>query len=495
MPYRQSLPVPFSRNAYESRSRPLSSQRLVNLYAEAAPEDGKSPIVLYGTPGQITFGAQSTIDTELGEPLKTEDGDALLLESSLPVYGMHVMGSTLFVVTGGQVSIMDSAGRFESIGDIGLNSSFVQMEDNGTETVILKSDGTAYIATTTSVTEITDPDYQLASSVTVMDGYHIFSKQKSGQFFISGLNDAANYDALDFATAEGRADDIVRVFADHRELWIFGKETIEVWYNSGNKDFPFERIQGAFIERGCAAKLSVAKEANTLYWLGDDLIIYQARQYLPERISTHAIEKALLEKDNIEDAVSFIYTQEGHKFYILTFPASGGTFVYDIATGLWHERESFDKNIWRACTHAFAFGKNLVGDCEVGLVSELVLDVYQENGETIRRIAQSPNMFAGNNRFIIDMLRIDLDAGVGLVGDHSLALDGDAIAMLSWSDDGGHTFSNERFASFGKVGEYKNRLVWRALGQSRQRMFRITITDPVKVAILGAYVDVRTGRP
>ncbi len=462
------MKLQFARNAYQSRSRPINSQRLVNLYAEANPPDSKEPLVLIGTPGLKLF-------ADLGDK---------------SINGLHVMKGTLFAVVGADVYTVNAAGIGTLIGDIGINEQRVEMEDNGTQVVILKEDGTAYVATTASVVQITDVDFRPASSVTFMDGYHVFTERDSQVFFISGLNDALSYDALDFASAESKPDDLVRVFSDHSELWLFGVETIEVWYNSGAADFPFARISGAVIERGCGAADSVAKEDNTVFWLGDDGIVYRADGYTPKRISTHAIEFAIAGYSTTSDAYGFVYDSEGHKFYVLTFPSNGATWVFDIATGLWHERESFGLNRWRVNSFAFNFEKNLVGDFENGKIYELDLDTYDENGEILQKIAVSAPLANENMRFIVDKFTLELDVGVGL----TLGQGKDPQVMMQWSDDGGYTWSNEYWRDIGKKGEYTTEVRWRALGQTRQRMFRTIISDPIKVAIQGAYIDIRMGK-
>jgi hypothetical protein len=62
----------------------------------------------------------------------------------------------------------------------------------------------------------------------------------------------------------------------------------------------------------------------------------------------------------------------------------------------------------------------------------------------------------------------------------------DPQVSLSWSDDGGHTFTPERAISMGEIGQYHRRCIWRRLGQSRDRVFRVTCKDPVRFAIIGA---------
>ena len=65
--------------------------------------------------------------------------------------------------------------------------------------------------------------------------------------------------------------------------------------------------------------------------------------------------------------------------------------------------------------------------------------------------------------------------------------------MLRWSDDGGHTWSNEHWRSMGGVGEYGKRVLWRRLGMTeklRDRVYEISGTDPVKIAIMAAELSV-----
>ena len=80
-------------------------------------------------------------------------------------------------------------------------------------------------------------------------------------------------------------------------------------------------------------------------------------------------------------------------------------------------------------------------------------------------------------------------------GDYISAVDAnsppgvDPQVMLRWSDDGGHTWSNEHWAAMGKIGEYNTRVFWRRLGMTlklRDRVYEISGTDPVKIAIMGA---------
>ena len=320
----------------------------------------------------------------------------------------------------------------------------------------------------------------------------IFNRATTGQFFISGLNDVT-FDALDIATAEGSPDDLVGIISDHRDLWLFGTKTTEVWFNSGNADFPFERIQGAFIEHGCAAAFSIAKMNNTVFWLGQDDkgkgVVYMATGYQPQRISTHAVEQAIQGYSNISSATAYAYQQDGHFFYVLNFPSAGTTWVFDSSTGFWHERVYNNAGTLerhRGDCYAFAHGKHVVGDYANGKLYELSLTTYTDDSVGIVRQRVSPHVTSGDRWIYYNSFQLDIVTGVGLDGTGQGT---DPQAMLQFSDDGGHSWSNEKWVDIGAIGQRKTRAKWNRLGRSRDRVFKITITDPVPVTIIGANLD------
>ena len=287
------------------------------------------------------------------------------------------------------------------------------------------------------------------------------------------------------------------LIVDHRELWLLGERTTEVWFNSGDVNFPMSRIQGAFIEHGCAATHSVCKLDNSVFWMGADDkgrgMVFRAAGYVPQRISTHALEYAIGQYARVDDAIGWTYQQEGHAFYVLTFPTANATWCFDASTGLWHERAYRDASNalgrHRGNCHMVFAGKNIVGDWESGKLYALDLDTYTDNGDAIPRIRSCPHIANDLKRVFYAALQIDMETGVGLTDGQG----SDPQAMLQWSDDGGFTWSNELWASIGKLGERKTRVRWRRLGKARDRVFQVTITDPVKVEIVGASLEMGAG--
>jgi hypothetical protein len=238
---------------------------------------------------------------------------------------------------------------------------------------------------------------------------------------------------------------------------------------------------------------------NTVYWLTSDErgygTVQRANGYSPQRVSTHAVEFAISQMSRIDDAVAYTYQQEGHSFYVLNFPTAQQTWVFDAATDLWHQRAWRDpaddtlKQDRVQCQMNFA-GETIAGDWETGKLYVLDLDYFTDNGDPIPRIRACPHLATPDYQWqFFHALQVDMQTGVGLTTGQG----SDPKAMLQWSDDGGYSWSNELWAPIGKVGERRARVKWRRLGRSRDRVFKVTVTDPVRVVMVGASAQVSVG--
>lgn len=461
--------LPFAIASYQHRALPVSAQRLINLFPETQPQTAKAPAPLLPTPGLRLL-------TDLGVG---------------PVRGVHVMGADLFAVAGGSVFRITPALAVTNLGAI-PGSGPVSLDSNGEDmAVVVPATGAGFVVSRTAgtVTAITDPDYQPASAVCVIDGYYVFAKQNSSEFFLSAINNPLSFNALDFADAEGAPDNLVAPVRVGRDLWLFGERTTEIWSNTGATDFPFLRVSGGFVSRGTSARFSIATRLGAAAWLGDDRVVYVASGVTPQRISTHAIEQAFAGYARVDDAVAWIYEQEGHAFYCLSFPSAGDTWCFDFAAGTWHERESERVNTWRVPLGCAYSGAVIGGDAVDGRLWRVDPTYAYEGAAQIIRVATGTSFHAEGKKVAFTRLNADFAAGVGLVSGQG----SDPQVWLSWSDDGGHTFSNEAARPLGAAGQYRTRVEWRRLGMARDRVFRIQWSDPVYTALIAANVDVEAG--
>lgn len=442
----------------EGRSLVWGGSKLVNAYAETGEGDSAAPFAIFGIPGLVTL---SSI-------------------SSYPVRGVHVMAEVLYAVVGVTLYSITSTGTSTSLGTV-AGTLPVQMADNGTQLAIqggaLNNQGYVLDSGTLYTNIANLPP---VSGVTYMDGYFVWTVFNSDQFIISAPNDGLTYDPLDVATVEGDPDNVVGVVNLQRELQFFGARTIEIWFDSGNASFPFERSPNAFIERGCRDRDSIVKIDNSVQFIGDDLIVYRLNGYTPVRISNHAIEFKIASASWFR---AFTYTMEGAKFYVLNTDV--GCWAYEMSTGAWAERKSLGLDNYRVSCAAVAYGNTVMGDGYTGKIYNPSLDVFTEDGNTIPIEIVLPGLETNRLRSTLYSFELYCETGIGT------SADPDPQILLSWSKDGGRTFSNQVGRSMGAIGEYLTRCIWRLGISYRQLQFKIQMPSLTKRYVISAYVDSR----
>lgn len=382
----------------------------------------------------------------------------------------------------------------ECTGTLETDTGIVQMETDGTHVMIVDPGKAGYYTSGTTLSKIVDPDFPIPSSLTFQDGYFIVTAKDSGRFHISPLNSpGGDWDELDYSTAEGSPDFAVKGFMSHRELFVFGEESIEPYQNTGNADFPFERMGGRFVEHGLGASETVAKFADSLIWLADDFSIRTFVDGTPQVIAPETLSQTIGSYTKKSDAFGFSYKYKGNWFYIITFPTEGKTWMINARTrGVNQLSSGISGNRHRSNCHMFFAGKNLVGDYQNGKIYELSDSTFTDDGDTIKRVRVSPALFDpdGYKMLTYPYLQIEFKAGMGLVSGQG----SDPAAMLRYSDDGCRTWSNEEWLKVGKMGENTREAVWEILGSSKQRNFEISVTDPIEWVILNAYSPVVKGK-
>jgi hypothetical protein len=476
--------------SYEAPSIYQDAQECINFYPEVdltKPPGTRGIVALYPTPG-YTMVAQLAYGEVRG--LRALSG-----------------GQYLVVVAASSVYSMTSAMAPTLIGTLASSSGQVSISDN-----ITTADGlTAYItdganrytwvAGTNTFTTLppTDGPWQGADVCDVVDNYNIYNQPGTQNWGATDLGSSLSTNAY-YGAKDGAPDSLVSIIVDHRQIYLLGEFTTEVWTDVGNQitgiiSFPFSRVPGTLVQHGIAAQFSVARFAESFMFVSQDQrgqsIIGMIAGYQFQRISTHAVEQSLVGQ-TISDAIAWTYQIEGHEFYVVTFPSADLTWVYDLASQAWHKWLSFSNGVFHRhrsnCGTNFA-GMIIIGDYENGRLYQISNTVYTEADATIRRLRRAPHLTVDLQRQYFDELQIQFQPGVGL----SVGQGNDPQAMLRWSNDGGSTWSNEHWTSIGQIGRYQNRAIWRRLGMARDRIFEVSITDPVKAVIVSANLKASVG--
>ena len=387
-----------------------------------------------------------------------------------------------------------------------------------------------------SVLPNNDGAFTGANSVDIVDNYFVYNNPGTQQWGSSDLLSTIS-SSTSYAFKDGAPDKLVALIVDHREVYLMGEASSEVWTDVGAVPFPFQRIPGTSTQQGIVAQFSLVRLGNSFAYVSRNNRgqgqIMQMEGYIPKRISTHAVE-ATLTNQYISDAISWTYQLEGHEIYVTTFPTLNLTWAYDTTTEMWHkwlytaDDGSYQRH--RGNCSAVFQGLVMVGDYENGKIYSLDKQNYTDNGQNIRRLRRAPHLVSDFQRQYFDELQIQFQPGVGttglsapngdiyvglnyiiypdasfLIGPLQSFVIGQQVsvntnitttlpqAMLRWSNDGGSTWSKEYWVSIGQLGKYRNRAIWRRLGTARDRIFEVAITDPVNAVIISANLKASGG--
>lgn len=467
------VPVPLVGPSNTARVISQSAERTVNLYLELSLGNPRVPVALIGTPGLSLF-----------------------LSPDAPMRGWHLLDGRLFIVFGTGIYDCDSLGALTLLASLSSSSGYVHCSDNAGKVVF--GDGTGFFVLnldTNTLTQVSaDGDPLIGTYSQYIDGYTLYLIRDSGRWYNSSLNDPETVDGLAFEEAEGDPDDAVNLVVSNREVIVIGVRSTEYFTPSGDTDIPFARIDGGFIEAGCSEPRTVVEMDSSVFWVGQDDdgigIVRRLAGYRGERISNNAVEKAIAESTG--ELTAYAYQEEGHTFYCLN--TDNTTWCYDASLPgqIWHERAwtnpatgFFERQ--RQSQHIYAFGRHLVSDYETGDIYTQSLDVYADNGLPLVAMRRFQGKNEPGRESTHNSLEILMETGVGLDGTGQ----GSApVCMLRFSNDSGRKWSQELRRSIGAVGNTLARVVFRRLGRSRQRIYELKISDPVRRYLTAAIEDV-----
>ncbi len=399
--------------------------------------------------------------------------------------------STLVALHGNQLVEYDSNG-VSTLKSSVVGSGKVFMVRNmktTTQICIVTSDSQAFLYENGAITQITDADLPPPNSVAFLDGYFIFSIS-DGRYFISSINEGSTISALDFTSAESHPDDLVRVYAFRGLLYLFGTESIEIHQNTGNSSFPFEVFQ-ADIGFGLLAGHAVAtvESKNSIAWVDKDGIVQTMAGTTPQAISNDDVVKAIndLTTSEKEDIEAFSY-KDG-KDEILCIQSDQFSWEWNATTGQWNESQSFGLDNWRATAHVFFQNLHVVGDRSSGKLYYIDPDADDEDTNHHVMTIHAPIIHKFSDHVRLGTLNIDLIRGTGLnSGDEH---DDNPQIVMSWSKDGGRTFSNQRSRSSGRQSEREKRVRYNRNGQigPEGRIYKLSMSAAVRRGIMNAEFD------
>ncbi|HEV2100236.1 MAG TPA: hypothetical protein VGR45_15105 [Stellaceae bacterium] len=486
---------------YQSRSKNLADNLCINLYPEIVEDkSGKSIGALYGSPGLTRIASVG-----LG-----------------PVRGMNVWnspaGDILYVVSGGQLFSLNGTLSQTALGTVpntpsGIPSASVWNNATGTlASVALPFTPTMQVPTARPWMINNGEGNQLligfGLSLAFQDGFGLMNQPGTPTLWQSGELDLSLWDATFFGQASGDPDNIVTIVQIRREVFCIKNGHMQIFINEGTSGFVFAELDGVYVQAGTCSPQTWVKTGEMLMGIaqlqdvseGGATVCVMLNPYSPQRVSDHSMERIwqTYPLSAVQNAFAYAYEQEGHLWYVVTFPGEA-TWAYDVlesqALGvpLWTQRAAWNPTTGLFGPHqgnCFAFfnGLPLVGDSQNGNIYALDLNAQTDNGAQ-RRWVRSWRALPGASDDPVQFhyLRVDMQTGIGVP-------DGtNPQCVLTWSDDGGHSWSNEMIRAVGPPGATAQRVLFQRLGATRRnhgldRIFKLESSDQFPVAIIGAEV-------
>jgi len=432
--------IPYGIGAYRRSSARLPEIICRNQYVESAPSNAGEMVALIPRPGLSLF---QTLGTGPVRGMYRQDG--VLLGDIFTVSGQALYrgSSSLGTITGGGIVDIDA------------------LSDE-----VFIAAGTFYSTDGVTVSTISFPDNANVVSVACIDGTVVAVREDTGRMYFRTPG-SVTWDALDYFSAEEEPDPVIAVRKVGNELWAFGTSTVQPFASTGSSDTPFQPIQGREFLRGCRSRSSIAELDNSIFWVGEDGIVYRGST-TPIVVSTPSVSERIKACDPT-DLSAFTYSWDGHVFYVLKTLQS--SWVFDISTGEWHEATSYGLDYWRAGLGVMDSLSVYVGDTEDGRIWTLNADLVADGSDVLERTFTAG--IETDQPGPCDVIQIDATSGF-------VPLSTTAVVELRWSDDVGNTWSNWRSASLGVAGNYRKQVAWRALGliDVPGRVFEFRLTDP-----------------
>ena len=466
MTFNRDIPINITGPSYQSRSRPLASQQTLNFYHQVV-EEGIDNYVLHSW-----FGLKS-VSSAVGD-----DRGA----TKMAGVGYRVAGTTLYS--------FDAAGAHISKGTISGTARCIFAND-GFNLIIVVPGVIAYSYDGSSIVEITDSNIIGAIAVTYINSQMIYTKPNLYVVADPGIPTVAS--GLNAAGADSQPDDLIHAYAFQQTVYMIGSGSIEPYWNTGEGNPPFARLEGQLLNIGCAATYSVADTSEALYWLGNDKAVWRTSGGGKEKVSSVALSHAIEGYTTVDDAIGYTLTKEGQNFYILSFPFERKTWALSESLGNkgWFELASGSNGeLYQGTSYVSVYDKDWV--CDDGGLYELDIDTYTNGGQTIQRRRTGSaitSALLGKKGALVQLskIKILMEKGVGLISGQGE----DPMIILEMSYDGGRSWKDYGFARIGRMGDWNIQVEFDILDVFYEGIPRITTSDPVNYSIYSAAIDIR----
>jgi hypothetical protein len=399
----------------------------------------------------------------------------------------------LYRVMGTKLVSISSTNVVTVIGDVGGEGKVTL--DYSFDYLAIASSGKLYLyRSSTGLQQVTDPDLGTVVDVVWVDGYFMTT---DGEFLIvTELNDPFSVNPLKYGSSEADPDPIVALLKVRNEVYALNRHTIEVFDNVGGQLFPFQRVEGAQVQRGAIGTHACCVFQESIAFIGggrnEAPSVWLISGSNAERISTREIDQLLTEftEEELSNVLMEARVDKGYRHLYIHLPNQ--TLVFDAAatTGagapVWFTLATsiVGDGQYRAKNLVWVYNRWNVGDptsTAFGYLSESLSSHWGVlNGWEFATII----LYNESRGLVFHELELIALTGNSIFGT-------DPSIWTSYTEDG-LTWSQERICKAGMTGVRGKRLSWLQQGRMRQwraQKFRGTSDAQLTVARLEARVE------
>lgn len=438
--------------------------RLLNCFAEPIGEGGRAIAVRHRVPGLVNFGTT------------TRTGFRGAIE---------VAGVQYTAFSGKLEKFLPGGGASVNVGNlVGTKKGFFATNNAATpDKVFVDPDGNIATFTPTTVTSGFDSDLPAVNSTDDLDGYILFTTG-SGQIWATGLN-VVTVDALSFTTDQ-TSGGLYRGVTFGGRYYSFGKKATGIYTDAGTAPFPLAKAD--VIPIGIAGPYCVTGHEDSfskgLFIVASDNTVQSIVGNSASKISSPDLDGLIEKVSDKTDIEMCSYIGRGHAF--IQVACSSWTWVYNINNGKWHERPKYLGVRSRITQSYYSFAKWLCGDTDTGNIQQITPAAYDEVGSPLVCEAWSEPVQSFPQRVAGVSAHFDFAVGVGdALGTDPQDTDPDV--EISYSIDGGQTFSIPRTRKLGRQSEGRARVrINQIKAAGRQGyIFKVRMSAKVHFGLMG----------
>lgn len=391
----------------------------------------------------------------------------------------------LIVVYGSFVYVIEDFLGARHIGTLQSTNGPVHISENFNSQIAIEDGTKIYIYDYGNSTFTTPVIDFVPVFIDFQDSYFI-ATASNGNWYLSDPNNGHLWDPLQHQTLQTKADILQAAVVLNRQLWIIGQKVSEIWYDQGQQLFPYVRENSLAVSFGAFSRETICSGFDMIVWLAKNeqsqptILVTTGGQ--PKSISNEGLDYLISSMTDPSDSKAFLFKQDGHVFYQITFNSDNTSIVYDFNTNLWYTVTDQNRNKHIA-KQVVLFNDTLYFISYIdSKLYEMSTGITTYEGDEIPRIRVTKNFRQDTNEvFMTNRVGLQMEEGEN---------DEVGKVMLCFSKDAGINFGNIVTQYLNPQGVRRGQITFWRLGRSNSMTLQFRFYSKGRFVVTNGTMDV-----